>query len=185
MWNLGKWYWWTDLQGRNGDADVEHGLVDTVGTQWVGRMEKVASTCIHYHMQNGPSVRSCCITQGAQSGGLWWPRGVGWGKGGRLKREGIYIYNYGWYVLYGRNQQNIVKIKKQIRTSQKHSKVLVAERNLFADFLRERLQLTLKTQWFPNYEKKNLEEMMLFAKCHTLLNALKYHQRELHQAKYQ
>ena len=79
-------------------------------------------------------------------------------------------------LLYGRNQQNIVKIKKQTRTSQKHSKVLVTERNLFADFLRERLQLTLKTQWFPNYEKKNVEEMMLF---------LKNYQRELHQAKYQ
>lgn len=88
-------------------------------------------------------------------------------------------------MLYGRNQQNIVKIKKQIRTSQKHSKVLVAERNLFGDFLRERLQLTLKTQWFSNYEKKNLEGMMLFAKCHTLPNTLKYHQRELHPAKYQ
>ena len=31
MWNLEKWYWWTYLQRRNRDADVEKGLVDTVG----------------------------------------------------------------------------------------------------------------------------------------------------------
>ena len=31
IWNLEKWYWWTYLQGRNRDADVENGLVDTVG----------------------------------------------------------------------------------------------------------------------------------------------------------
>ena len=35
---------------------------------------------------------SSCIAQGAQLGALWCPRGVGWGIGGRLKREGIYIY---------------------------------------------------------------------------------------------
>ena len=28
--NLEKWYWWTYLQGRNGDVDVEMGLVDAV-----------------------------------------------------------------------------------------------------------------------------------------------------------
>ena len=31
MWNLEKWYRWTYLQGRNRNADVEEGLVDTVG----------------------------------------------------------------------------------------------------------------------------------------------------------
>ena len=29
--NLEKWYWWMYLQGRNRDADMENGLVDTVG----------------------------------------------------------------------------------------------------------------------------------------------------------
>ena len=28
--NLEKWYWWTYLQGSNGDADTENKLVDTV-----------------------------------------------------------------------------------------------------------------------------------------------------------
>ena len=29
--NLGKWYWWAYLQGRDGDTDIEKGLVDTLG----------------------------------------------------------------------------------------------------------------------------------------------------------
>ena len=29
MWNLEKWYW-SYLQERNGDADIENGLVDIV-----------------------------------------------------------------------------------------------------------------------------------------------------------
>ena len=32
----------------------------------------------------------CCVTQGAHTGALWQPRGVGWG--GRFKREGTYVY---------------------------------------------------------------------------------------------
>ena len=31
LWNHEKWHWWTYLQGWNGDADVQNGLVDTVG----------------------------------------------------------------------------------------------------------------------------------------------------------
>ena len=31
IWSLEKWYWWIYLQGRDGDADVEKELVDTVG----------------------------------------------------------------------------------------------------------------------------------------------------------
>ena len=43
-----------------------------------------------------------------------WPSGGGMngvpGREGRLKREGIYIYNYDWHAfLYSRNQHNIVK----------------------------------------------------------------------------
>ena len=29
IWNLEKWFWWTYLQGKNRDTDVENGLVDT------------------------------------------------------------------------------------------------------------------------------------------------------------
>ena len=31
VWNLEREYWWTYFQRSNGDADVENGLVDTVG----------------------------------------------------------------------------------------------------------------------------------------------------------
>ena len=31
---------------------------------------------------------SCCITQGAQPGALWWPKRVGLGEGGREAQEG-------------------------------------------------------------------------------------------------
>ena len=32
-------------------------------------------------------MRSCCVAQGAQSGTVWWPGGMGWGEG-RGDREG-------------------------------------------------------------------------------------------------
>ena len=31
IWNLERWYWWTYLQGRNRDVDIENRLVDTIG----------------------------------------------------------------------------------------------------------------------------------------------------------
>ena len=46
VWNLEKWYWRTYLQGRNGDAVVEYGLVDTVGEGERGMNGEVASTYI-------------------------------------------------------------------------------------------------------------------------------------------
>ena len=33
IWNLERWYWWTYLQGSNGDADIENRLVDTAGEE--------------------------------------------------------------------------------------------------------------------------------------------------------
>ena len=29
VWNLERWYWWTCLQGRKGDTDIENRLADT------------------------------------------------------------------------------------------------------------------------------------------------------------
>ena len=42
--NLEKWYWWTYLQGRNRDADIENRCVNTSGeaeggTNWEGKIE--------------------------------------------------------------------------------------------------------------------------------------------------
>ena len=50
IYNLEKWYWWTYLQGRNTDADVENGLVDAVGEGRKGWIERVALTYMHYHV---------------------------------------------------------------------------------------------------------------------------------------
>ena len=36
-------------------------------------------------------MKSYCIAQGAQLSALWWPRWVGWEKGGKSKKEGIYV----------------------------------------------------------------------------------------------
>ena len=36
IWNLEKWYWWTYLQGKNRDADLENGLVAMAGEEGGG-----------------------------------------------------------------------------------------------------------------------------------------------------
>ena len=50
IWNLEEWYWWTYLQGRNRDADVENRLVDTTGGEggnnWESIMETYISPCV-------------------------------------------------------------------------------------------------------------------------------------------
>ena len=49
-------------------------------------------------------MASCCITQGAQAGALWWPRGVEWGGKGGSRRRKEDMYTCGWFTLsYGRN----------------------------------------------------------------------------------
>ena len=50
IWNLEGWCWWACLQGSSGDADIENGLVDTVGVEGVGRMEREAWKHKHYLM---------------------------------------------------------------------------------------------------------------------------------------
>ena len=47
----------------------------------------------HYHVQNRQLMGSCFVTQGAQPGALWQPRGVGWGwVRWRFKTEGTHVY---------------------------------------------------------------------------------------------
>ena len=42
IWNLERWYWWTYLQGSDGDADVENRFMDQgVGKENVGWMERI------------------------------------------------------------------------------------------------------------------------------------------------
>ena len=52
----------------------------------------------------------CCMSQGTQTGALYQPRGVGWGrwKGGSRRRGDMYTYD--WFMLrYDRKQQNSIK----------------------------------------------------------------------------
>ena len=58
---------------------------------------------------------------------------MGWGKGGRLKKEPLaymhickytYMYNYGLFVLYSRNQHNIKAIFLQLKNKLKKKEVL-------------------------------------------------------------
>ena len=105
QWNIKKCYWWTYLQGRNKDADIENGLVDTVqggagGTNWESSTETHRLPCLK-QMASG----NCWITQRAQ------PRGVGWGRGWEegLRERGC-VYTYDWFMLlYDRSQYNIIK----------------------------------------------------------------------------
>ena len=50
MWNLEKWYWCTYLQGRNGNTDVENGLVDTVGKGEGGEGGSIKAFCMALHL---------------------------------------------------------------------------------------------------------------------------------------
>ena len=50
MWNLEKWYWCTYLQGRNGNTDVENGLVDTVGKGEGGEGGSIKALCMALHL---------------------------------------------------------------------------------------------------------------------------------------
>ena len=48
IWNREKWYWWTYLQGKNGDTDVENGLVDTTGEggDWESGTDMYGLPCV-------------------------------------------------------------------------------------------------------------------------------------------
>ena len=49
MWNLEKWYRWTDLQSRNRDTDIENKCMDTKGERGgVGGIGRLGLTHIHY-----------------------------------------------------------------------------------------------------------------------------------------
>ena len=43
IWNLEKWYWWTYLQDRNRDTDVENGLVHTAGEEEGGASWEIST----------------------------------------------------------------------------------------------------------------------------------------------
>ena len=81
IWNLEKWYQWTYLPGRNRDADVENGLVDSVGKgecgmNWESSIESYTSPCVKYIASvkfkegNGTPLQYSCL-ENPMDGGAW------------------------------------------------------------------------------------------------------------------
>jgi len=110
IWNLERWYWWTYLQGRNRDADVENGLVDSEGEgegwmNWESSVESYTLPCVKW-IANG---RLLYITE---SSTLFCDNLEEWdGIGGRRELlQGRHMCTYAWVVLLcGRSQYNTVK----------------------------------------------------------------------------
>ena len=99
--NLGRWHWWTYLQGSNRDADIETRLVDTA---WEGEGGPGWESSVETHTLP-------CVKQTA-SGKLLWntgtsaqcsmrPRGIGFGVcEGSLRWRG-YMFTYSWFCGVG------------------------------------------------------------------------------------
>ena len=106
-WNLERWYWWTYLQGSNGDADIQNRLMNTVGegeggTNWGSVIETYIIICGNLLHDTGSSNPVLCDNL------------EGWnvvGGGKEVQQEGdICMYTCGLFILiYGRNQHNIIK----------------------------------------------------------------------------
>ena len=88
--NLERQYWWTYLQGSNGDADIENRLVDTGPG---GQMEKTAQKHIQYRMENRRSTGTRCMIQGTQMRLSDNPEGWGRKREGDSRRRG-HTYTY-------------------------------------------------------------------------------------------
>ena len=67
MWNLEKCYWWTYLQGRNRDTDMENGLTDTrcggeSGVNWESSIDMYTLLCVKQVANGKPSAQSSVMT---------------------------------------------------------------------------------------------------------------------------
>ena len=62
------------MQGRNGGTDIEDRPVDTIGEGKSGVNGE--SSIDIYRILCVKQRAGCYMTQGAQPGALWWPRGV-------------------------------------------------------------------------------------------------------------
>ena len=106
IWNLEKYYWWTDFQGRNEDADIEQTCRHSGGRRkWDEYIETYITMC-----KTASQWEFAVWHRELKTGVLWQPRGV---RGGRRWEWGSrgrgHMYTCGWFLLYRRNQHNIVK----------------------------------------------------------------------------
>ena len=90
IWKLEKWNWWTYLQGRNRDTDIEN----TVG-EGEGGMNWESST----ETYTLPYVKQ--IASGKlqyNTGALWQLRGMEWGRRWERSSRGKRTYVYLWLI---------------------------------------------------------------------------------------
>ena len=85
--NLEKCYWWTYLQGRNGDPDVENGLVDIGGEQESGMNEESSINIYTLSSIGWTAGEKLLCSTGSPVWPSWWPEGMGW-REERESREG-------------------------------------------------------------------------------------------------
>ena len=92
--NLEKWYRWTYLQGRKGDANAENGLVDTAGKR---EREANGEGSINIYTLSGvrwtAGEKWLCSTRRP----VWHCDDLeGWdgGRGGRQGRKGMYVESW-------------------------------------------------------------------------------------------
>ena len=110
IWNLEWWYWWTYLQGSNGDADIEKRLVDTLREGEGGtNRESGTETCIticktdsQWEMLYDARSSSMVLCDHLE----------GWDEvgGGREVPEGGHI---GWFMLMHGRKNNYPPIKNK------------------------------------------------------------------------
>ena len=110
-WNLERLYWWSYLQGSNGNPDREETYGHGRGQEGEGgmygesNMDTYVTTCTT-HSQWG-----CAGWLREHRRALYQPRGVRWGgmwQGGSVGRR--HMYTCGWFMLgFGRNQHNFIK----------------------------------------------------------------------------
>ena len=102
IWNLERCYWWTHLQGSNGDTDIENRLVymgwgGEGGTNW----ESFIKTYILPYVKLDSQWKFAVWCRKLKSGTLWWPRGVGLGEkqeAGSRGRGCVCTYGWFWYL---------------------------------------------------------------------------------------
>ena len=118
IWSLERWYWWTYLQGINGDADIENSIRDTVGegkgrTNWESNMETYIAIC-----KINSQWKFVVWYRELKSGALWQPRGWdGVENGVEVQEVGDICKPMSYIMLiYDRDQHNIVK---QLSSNQK------------------------------------------------------------------
>ena len=85
IWNLERWYQWSQVQDSKGDTDVKNRLLDSVGE---GEGEMIWENCIETLCEIGNHWEFDAWSRAPKAGALWQPGGIGWG--------GRWWWSLGW-----------------------------------------------------------------------------------------